>query len=230
VGLRRKSACLFILACACLPALAGCGGGGEDSSTSTAASASGSQAGAAGKNETTAKPQAGSGSEESGSSGAQEPKSSFTPKPHHDSGGGSEQFEVKGGDNSVQEFGEEAPEPELEQAASALHDFLDARAAKDWQAACTYLAADTVTQLEQLSAASKQLKGADCGELLQVLSGGIPASTQAAAAEADVGSLRFEGEQAFAIYRGAADMVYAIPMRKEAGEWKAAAMSGAPIG
>jgi hypothetical protein len=233
VGGHRRAACLFfcLLLCSCLLALAGCGGGGEgDSSVSTTASTPKSQAKAPDAGETTAEPQGASGPKESGSSKAPEPKSTFTPKPHQDSGGGSDQFKVKGGDNSVQEFGEEAPESELEQAATALHGFLDARAAGDWEAACSYLSAPVAESLEQLAANAKPLKGADCAELLQGLSGGVPASVLAEAAKADVGSLRFEGEQAFLIYRGAHDAVYAIAMAEEGGEWKVAGMSGTPLG
>ena len=55
------------------------------------------------------------------------------------SGGGSEQFLVKGGDNSIQEFGEESDESELQEAAETVHGFFVARAKGDWEGACSYL-------------------------------------------------------------------------------------------
>jgi hypothetical protein len=233
VGERRRVAGLLLfLLCSCLLAAAGCGGGGgDDSSASTATSTAPSQAEAPDEGKATREQEDDSSSSDDPPSKQAEPQQgNFTPKPHQDSGGGSEQFEVKGGDNSVQEFGEEAPESEFEQAASALHGFLDARAAGAWDVACSHLSADVAESLQQLAAATKQLESSGCPDLLQALSKGVAASALNEAAEADVGSLRFEGDQAFLIYRGAQDAVYAIAMRKEDGEWKVAGMSGTPIG
>jgi hypothetical protein len=216
-----------VLACTAAVALGGCGGGGA----STASTQSQAQSTATSATTTAGASKQGEGSK--GGSGPKQPpleKSTFTPKPHHDSGGGSKQFEVKGGDNSVQEFGEEGSESELQQAATALHGFLDARAEGDFKAACSYLGPETAKSLQQLAAASKGLQGAACPQLLAALSKGVPVSTLAEAAQANVGSLRFEGERAFLIYRGAAKQVYAIAMVKQGGEWKVASLSGTPLG
>jgi hypothetical protein len=191
------------LVLACLPLLAGlgaCGGGDESSGASTEATTQ-----------------------------AEAQKNTSTPQPHRDSGGGAEQFRVKGGDNSIQEFGEEADGAEMEEAATALHGFLDARAAGEWAAACSYLGADVTASLRQLGATSAQLKGAACGEVLEALSEGVPASTLAAAAQADVGSLRREGDRAFILYHGSGDAIYAVLMRKEDGAWKVGGLSGTPL-
>jgi hypothetical protein len=222
---------LWLLAVACLAAVAlgGCGGGG-DSTASTQSQATTAPTADAG---TTAKSQKEGGSSKGSNdqqSGQGQGKSTFTPKPHHDSGGGSAQFKVKGGDNSVQEFGEEGSESELQKAAAALHGFLDSRAEGDFKAACSYLGAEVAKSLQQLATASKQLKGAACPQLLAALSKGAPASVLAESAQADVGSLRHEGEQAFLIYRGARHAVYAISMIEEGGEWKVAGLSGTPLG
>ncbi len=150
----------------------------------------------------------------------------MTPKPQKDSGGGSEQFRVKGGDNSVQEFGQEAPESEMDEAAAALHGFLDARAAGDWTSACSYLADEIAQSLQQLSTSSQ---GADCGQLLQSLSKGVPRSALAEAAIANVGSLRLEGDRAFLLYRGAHGVVYVVPMERAGDAWKVAGLSGTPL-
>lgn len=219
------------LTCTAAVALGGCGGGGG----STASTQSRAQSTAATTSATTAKAskQGKQGEGSKGGSGPQQPpleKSTFTPKPHHDSGGGSKQFVVKGGDNSIQEFGEEGSESELQKAATALHGFLDARAEGDFKAACSYLGPEVAKSLQQFAASSKALKGAACPQLLAALSKGVPVSTLAEAAQANVGSLRFEGGQAFLIYRGAGKEVYAISMLEQGGEWKVAGLSGTPLG
>lgn len=154
--------------------------------------------------------------------------SGFTPQPHDDSGGGAEQFRVKGGDNSVQEFGSEAGGDQFEEAAAALHGFLDARAQGAWAAACRHLASDVVASLEQLGGQGGASGG--CATLLEKLTN--PAAVgllRKEARRADVGSLRTEGDRAFAIYRGLDRTIMAIPMTREDGEWKVAALAGTPL-
>ena len=96
-------------------AAAACGGGGSSTSTagSTAVGTTSTQ------KEGGATATAGGASKKAGSGGirgsrAPPPKprkpASSPPKHHTDSGGGRSNFEVKGGDNSVQEFGGEADE------------------------------------------------------------------------------------------------------------------------
>src|SRR5680860_1058106 len=90
--------------------LAACGGGGGEGSGSTAAEAgdrtqSQGGAGDAGSKQGEAKGGKGGEGESEGSSGKGE-AAEFTPKPHNDSGGGSQQYVQKGGDNSVQGVGE----------------------------------------------------------------------------------------------------------------------------
>lgn len=154
----------------------------------------------------------------------------FAPKQHHDSGGGSTQFETKGGDNSVQEFGGEAGSSEREAAAAALHNFLDARAEQNWAAACQRLSAKVVESFEKLAEQAKQPEGISCAVLLEQLTNpAAMGSLKAEAREADVRSLRVEGERAFVIYT-AGGTVFTIPMVKEGGKWKLATVAGTPIG
>jgi hypothetical protein len=51
----------------------------------------------------------------------------------------------------------------------------------------------------------------------------------AQAAQADVGSLRIEGDRAFVIYRGVHGTVFAISMQREGGAWEVASLSGTPL-
>lgn len=209
--------------------LAACGGGDSSSSTTTAAdqgnAESTSSQGASDKGGDEGK------SDSSGKSGGSSPPASdFTPKHHSDSGGGSKQFEVKGGDNSVQEFGEEADAPELNAAAVALHDFLDARAEANWAAACSFMSKAVIESFEKLAAQAKQVEGEGCAGILEKLTN--PAAKGAMKAEAEkanVGSLRIKGEQAFVIYTGTDGTVLAMPMANEGGDWKVASLAGTPL-
>lgn len=188
-----------LLALSIAPALAACGGGSSDSSSSSTA-------------ETTA----GSGH--------------FTPHGHRDSGGGSAQFRVKGGDNSIQEFGAEASGAELEAAAKALHGFLDARAAGDWAAACRHVSQDIAESFTRLAEQGNSPQKTSCATALESLTN--PAAKhelEKEAEEADVGSLRVEGDRAFVIYRGFEGTFTAIPMTREGGEWKVASLAGTPL-
>jgi hypothetical protein len=189
--------------------LAACGGGDSSSATTEAAPPGQSQ----GK-----------------SSAAGESAERFVPKPHQDSGGGSAQFRVKGGDNSVQEFGDEAGDSEFEQAAADLHGFLDARAGGAWQAACSYVSKGIVDSFKQLAGRAKQGQGTNCAAVLETLtSPAVERATKAEADGADVGSLRVEGERGFLLYRGVGGTVFAMPMANEGGAWKVAALAGTPL-
>jgi hypothetical protein len=145
------------------------------------------------------------------------------------SGGGSAQFRVKGGDNSIQEFGEESDESALEEAASSLHGFYVARAEEDWPVACSHLSKAVVRQLEQLASQSDKLAGKECAAILGALTPPLPAKVQKELTTVDAGSLRAEGERAFLIYRGAEGTVYAISMAQEEGTWKVGALAATPL-
>jgi hypothetical protein len=147
----------------------------------------------------------------------------FKPHSHQDSGGGSGQFKTKGGDNSIQEFGGESSGSEFDEAATALHNYLDARAQRAWSAACRYLAAGVTKEL------IAELSGGEgptsCGELLASLSADLPQAVLQEAAVADVGSLRVEDEHGFLLFHVADQADYFIPMAREGGHWRVAAFA-----
>jgi len=210
-------------------ALAACGGSdsspGSSStgdSTETSPQNSGEGTGENG-GKPSAKP-AGQDTEEGGSGSA----ASVPTSPLRVSGGGSAQFQVKGGDNSIQEFGEESDEGELEEAATALHDFYVARVRSEWRRACANLAGMVVGQLEQLAA---QAKSGDkgCAATLAALTPSLPPSVARESTIVDAGSLRVEGDRGFLIYRGAEGTVYAVNMALEDGSWKVGALAGVPL-
>jgi hypothetical protein len=223
---------LSIAAAAMLLALglAACGGGDEGDSTAAstettaqqgAGGSSGDGSEKAGKGK-----QGGNGGKSSGGGNSGSDK----PIPHEDSGGGSAQYRVKGGDNSVQNFGDEADESERDQASAALHGFLDARANQDWNEACSYLATPVKDQLESVADKSEQLKDKGCAAILEALaSQADPKLYRKEAAQASVGSLRIEDERAFVIFRGLEKTVYTIPMVDEDGEWLLGSIAPTPL-
>jgi hypothetical protein len=166
--------------------------------------------------------------QQGGSSGSKSVKEVETPLKV--SGGGSAQFRSKGGDNSIQEFGDESDESELQEAAEVVHGFYVSRAAGEWDKACSYLAKSNIEQLEQLAAQSPQSKGADCATVLKAFTRPLPAAVEREITAVDAGSLRHEGEQGFLIYYGAGHVKYAMPLRDEGGSWKVAALSGTTLG
>lgn len=210
-----------------------CGGG--DDSDSTATEPAGQQqprADNASREGDQSRDSSGESDSSSGSDGGEGQASAgdFVPKQHSDSGGGAEQFKVKGGDNSVQEFGEEADSEEFNAAAVALHNFLDARAEGNWAAACEYMSKSITESFEKLAAQAKQIDDTSCGGILEKLTN--PAAAQSMkeeAARANVGSLRIEDEQAFVIYTGIDGTILAMPMANEDGGWKVASLAGTPL-
>ena len=209
--------------------LAACGGSDSGASSSTSIGAGGSEKGAGkGGGASSEKGHARGGEGEQGSSegggGAGRPASV---SPLRVSGGGSGQFRVEGGDNSIQDFGEESDEGELEEAARVLHDFYVARAEEDWKAACAQLSKTVIQQLEQLGARSKS-GDKSCPATLAVLTPPLSPAVQRETTAVDAGSLRVEGDRGFLIYRGAEKTVYAINMAREGG-WKVGALAGVPL-
>ncbi len=213
--------------------LGACGGGDSSSATTQAESqdrTGDSNGGASSNGKTQSDGREASGGENQGSGDSNGGSKNFTPKPHSDSGGGSQQFRVKGGDNSVQEFGEEAETSELDAAATTLHNFLDARAEGNWAAACDYMSKGIIASFEKLASQAQQVKGASCAGILEALTNPAAKGAMKAEAErADVGSLRIEDEQAFVIYTGTDGTILAMPMANEGGDWKVASLAGTPL-
>jgi hypothetical protein len=226
---------IAVLAATALVALllAACGGSDSGSTGSeTSAQDNGSGGGTHGENDAGEGQQEQSGSEDGSSKNSS--SDGFTAEevetPLKVSGGGSEQFLTKGGDNSIQEYGEEKDESELQEAAEAVHGFFVARATGDWAKACSYLSQAMTEQLEQLAASSTTLKDKGCASFLEAFTSKLSASSWRDLTTVDAGSLRQEDEQAFLVYYGPSKAVYAMPLAAEDGEFKVGALSGNPLG
>jgi hypothetical protein len=209
-------------------ALAGCGGGGNREGSSGAEEAKLGANGDASQARPGSPPQSGPTSATQPSSGT--PRSSSQAKRHNGSSGGSGQLTSQGADNSVEEFGAEAKGGEFEAAAASLHRLLDARAQRNWVAACEYLSTAAKTGLAELSIQVPQLKGKGCPIQVSALTESISSTALHEAAIADVASVRVRGDHGVVIYRGARDQIEAITMAREGREWKVAALSAVPLG
>jgi hypothetical protein len=232
---------LSLLAALALAAgLAACGSSDSTTSPSTSEATTGQEAdttssgqGGSKSGGGKAKPAGDKGSgksNEGGGSAAADKPVHFDAPPLKVSGGGSKQFVQKGGDNSIQEFGDESDESELEEVAGAVYGFYVARAKGEWDKACSYLAKSNVESLEQLASQSPKFKDKGCGPILESFTRPLPPSVNREITTVDAGSFRHEGKQGFFIYRGAPKgTVYAMPMREEGGEWKVGALSGVAL-
>jgi len=222
--------CLAVLALG----LGGCGSGSSGSTTGTDTAATSANAGGASPQKVA---EAAKGSQnkadqkqQSGKQPASAPPKEpthFKPPAHHDSGGGVKQFEQKGGDNSIQESGDEADAGEFAEAAATLHTFLDARAARAWEVACEQMSSAVVKELvSQLGSAEK---GGSCAHVLFSLTSTVPDEALREAAVADVGALRVEGDRGFILFRGPGGQSFFMPMAREGDHWKVAAIAASPL-
>jgi hypothetical protein len=133
---------------------------------------------------------------------------------------------VKGGDNSVQEYGVEADESARTQAAIALQAYLNARAQEDWGSACSFLAQRPTEQLErvQRSAAKQGTDLNGCAATMALLRED-QAQLREGARITEVLSFRGEGEvsgdPSYLIFTAPpANTLYSMPMYLEGGGWK----------
>lgn len=147
------------------------------------------------------------------------------PAEHPDSPTATASFKTPGADNSIPEFGTEAPTSEFEAAAAALYGYLDARAHSDWERACSYISRAAAASLSQLTDSG----GASCARSLAALSEGVAAAALREAAVAEVGALRVEGQRAFLLFHGAGGADYFMPVARQGSAWKVAAIAPSPL-
>ncbi|HEX7279089.1 MAG TPA: hypothetical protein VF255_05625 [Solirubrobacterales bacterium] len=211
-------------------AFAACGGDDDEGGTTVSNQGAAAQQGqdsAAGKGGE----EKAAGDDSRGGSGAgSQTAAPVEPAPLRVSGGGSEQFRVKGGDNSIQTWGEESDESQLDAAAEAVHGFYVARANEEWAEACEYLGTPLLQQLRQFASQSGS-EVPECPELLKTLTRHpLPASVRRESTIVDAGSLRIGEDNSFLIYRGVDQTVFAMPVVEEDGAWKVTLLSPTTLG
>jgi hypothetical protein len=232
-------ALLVLVVCAAL-ALGGCGGGSSDSTSTTASTNAevttppqtsnqstqveqpGEKKGRQDKGKPNG-PTAKEGDKDNSSSSSKHPTPVKPPAISSAPTAGSKHpapgvKTVKGGDNSVQEYGVEAGESERREAAIVLQGYLNARAREDWSSACSLLAKRPTEQLEKLAAHK-----AGCAEVLQATAKGT--SSQPGSVITEVLSFRGEGDipgnPSYLIFKGPpGGTLFSMPMYLEAGAWK----------
>lgn len=148
-----------------------------------------------------------------------------TARPPSSSDQGSASFRTPGGDNSIQNFGEEADAAEVEAATAVLAGYMRARAKDEWAKECDYLAKLALAPLEQLASSSPQLKGKGCAGILATLGATTPTSTRVSTMSDGIASLRVEGDRGFALYHGTHGTDYFVQMAKQGDEWKVGALA-----
>jgi hypothetical protein len=214
--------------------LVACGGGGATSASTAAPSAQATTATAttASVPTTTAAAPATTASAPARSTPA--PSTTPSTSTSESSSGPSASFRQSGGDNSIPDYGREAPDPERQRAEVALATFLRARAKGEWSLVCTGLASTTRRQLEGFARGSKSgaagsAAGAtrSCAKVLAALSRG-PASIRADTLTGGLAVLRVQGAIAFALWHGPGGSKYVMPMRNEGGAWKATEFAPLP--
>jgi hypothetical protein len=224
-GVLKLAAALAIVATSAL-GLVACGGGDStDSTGSTDASSTGTTAETTGTTTGEDRGQGQGEKESDDDSGGSGQGSDDSGGGSHSADEGSAEFRVPGGDNSIQNYGDEAATTEREEANDVLTEYLDARAAGDWAKQCALLAESSVAPLEQLASRSPRLKGKGCPTVLKALSASASKSARVSTLTGSIASLRVEGDRGFVLYHGPKGVDYFVPMVKEDGVWKVAAIA-----
>jgi hypothetical protein len=235
-------ALLVLALCAGVLALGGCGGGSDSASTTSSATQNTAAANTPQPSNTQVEPQAGdkskqdkaksngstkktqgNGSQNQTDASNKHPKPVKPPAISSAPKAGSKSpapgvKTVKGGDNSVQEYGVEADESNRREASIALATYLNARAEGNWSGACSLLAQQPTEQLEKLSG-----NKAGCAEVLGATAKGT--SSQPGSMITEVLSLRGEGDisgnPSYLIFKGPPGAtLFSMPMYLQGGAWK----------
>lgn len=146
------------------------------------------------------------------------------------SDGGSAQFRIKGGDNSIANYGSEASSEELREAAELVHGYFAALATEQWSEVCSALSSKVEANVEELAARSPKVKGKGCAPGLAVLFGKVSPVEGRQVSAVDAEALRRQGPQGFLLYRGAEGQPYFMSVVREGGGWAVAGLSPAELG
>lgn len=229
-GNAAKIFLVFALSALLALGLVACGGGSDSSSSESTATQSSQPATTTpsgqskgrtddrASNEKQSGDDAGGSTSSSGSSGEDDSNSSSNSDER------SAEFRTPGGDNSIQNYGDEADEDEIAEVEEVVAGYLDARAEGEWEKSCQYLGTQSKESLEQLSEKSPTLKGKGCGAIIAALSAQVPASARKSPLVEGIASVRFKGDHGFALFHGPHGVAFFIPVLKEGDKWKVASL------
>jgi hypothetical protein len=207
--------------------LAACGGSDDSTSTqSTQAAPSPSTTTTSPRDDNGGGNEKQAGDDKGGSGGGSDDSAGEDAGSNSGSGGGtSAEFRTPGGDNSIQNYGEEASSDELAEAEEAVVAYLEARAQSNWEKSCEYLAKMAREPLESLAEKSPTLKGKKCGAVIAALSAQLPKAALASPVVEGIAAVRFKGDRGFALFHGPKGVNFFMPLVKEDGHWKAGSLA-----
>jgi hypothetical protein len=134
------------------------------------------------------------------------------------------------GDGSIQRFGDAASTDEARAAVAAAVGFYDARAQGDWARACGLMTSGIQKQLIRTFGRSARAEDRGCPEILAALAGGLPRQLRVEQARTvRFTGLRAEGERGFALFTSDSIPHGFVPMARQDGQWRVAALSGSAL-
>jgi hypothetical protein len=212
------------------------GGGGDDGSLAGSGKAgSGGEAPDGGPGGGGSGSGSGGGNSSGGSGGSVGAGFDFSGDPtRHDhpqpaEGERSDVFRVPGGDNSIQEYGEEQGSDERTASMEPIAALYHALFSGDWSEVCsTYLSSKNVKQIELLAQQSPKLRGQSCTQVLGGLNQSV-GRTGPDTPDGGIVSFRTEGDTGFAIYWGIDGKGYAFALTSEGGKWKLTSLAPTPL-
>jgi hypothetical protein len=210
--------------------------GGKDGKGGGSSSGSGGGSGGGSSSGSGSSGGSGGGSGDGGSSGVSgaagfrfsgEPVKHDHPAP--EDGSRSDGFRVPGGDNSIQEYGQEQDAGERAAAMAPIAALYRALYSGDWNEVCdTYLSSSNVKQIELLAEKSPKLKGKRCADVLAGLNQ-APGVKGPDTPDGGIVAFRTEGDTGFAIYWGIDGKGYAFALKSEGGAWKLTSLAPTPL-
>lgn len=134
------------------------------------------------------------------------------------------EFMRSGGNDKPATFGVVAGERERGAASTILQKNLAARAAGEWAKQCATLSVAWIERVEADAPAVHAGKGCTNGLRGEAKPLAATKSVRLDTMTGPIAVLRIKGDRAFALYHGTKHRDYAMPMQKEGGEWKVAAL------
>jgi hypothetical protein len=136
--------------------------------------------------------------------------------------GGSDQFRAQT-KSPLLDFGEEGSESELANAEKTVSEYLAVHSKEDWKAACDLLSGSMLDKIEHLAISSTGLEDKSCPSFLESFAV-LSAQEKKEGATIESGSLRRQGDKGYLLYYGNGEVVYAMPLDRQDGSWRVAAL------
>jgi hypothetical protein len=143
------------------------------------------------------------------------------------SSSGSDQFRDQT-HSPILNFGKEGSDSALEEGTAAVQSFFAVRAEGDWEDMCARLSRSVLDKIKHLATTATSLADTSCPSFLGTFMR-LSDEERKESTIVDAGSLREKGASAYLIYYGGRDVVYAMALSLEDGDWKIDALSSKPL-